>query len=186
MRIIGLVALSATLIATTMPMASADPDNPLYRLVDTAAQRLATADDVAANKWITGGAITDPARVNQILDGMGAAAQSHGVPAAPVRAIFSDQIAATEGVEYALFAHWKFVPGDAPANAPDLSQSRSAIDGYNTAMVNEIVANQASLTGPDCRTEVVDAVAAVTADRALDPLYQQALQAATRSYCPAI
>ena len=77
--------------------ANADPVGPLYRLVDTAAQRLATADPVAAFKWIDGGPITDTTRANQVLDNVGADATAHGVDPAYVRTIFTDQIAATEG-----------------------------------------------------------------------------------------
>ncbi len=45
-------------VATAAP-ALADSAEPLYDLVDASAQRLQTADAVAANKWITGGPITD-------------------------------------------------------------------------------------------------------------------------------
>ena len=46
----------------------ADPPPALNDLVDAAAQRLQTADPVAASKWLSGGPITDPARVRQVLD----------------------------------------------------------------------------------------------------------------------
>ncbi len=86
--------VTASLLVGALPAtAYAEPDNPLYRLVDTAAQRLATADPVAAAKWINGGPITDPARADQVLDAVGADATAHGVDAGYVRAIFTDQIA---------------------------------------------------------------------------------------------
>ena len=37
-----------------------------------------------------------------------------------VRTIFTDQIAATEGIEYTRFGQWKFDPATAPTTAPDL------------------------------------------------------------------
>ena len=46
--ILGAVLLGASSIA---PVAHADDPLPLYRLVDTAAQRLLTADPVSASKW---------------------------------------------------------------------------------------------------------------------------------------
>ena len=72
----------------------------------------------------------------------------------------------------------------APTTAPDLSQSRAAIDGYTKAMVDEVARQWDLLHGPGCAGEQDDARSAVVAARRLDELYQQALQSATRSYCP--
>ena len=72
---------AATLIVGLPATANAEPVGPLYRLVDTAAQRLATADPVAAFKWINGGDITDPQRVNQVMAAVGSDATAHGIDA---------------------------------------------------------------------------------------------------------
>ncbi|WP_084223354.1 chorismate mutase [Mycolicibacterium holsaticum] len=164
--------------------ASAEPVSPLYRLVDSAAQRLATADPVAAAKWLRGGAITDRQRADAVLDAVAADATARGIDSGYVRRIFADQIDATEGVEYIRFGHWKFDPATAPTTAPDLSQSRSQIDGYNRTMVEEIAQQWNWLHGPDCTAVLTDTTAAVAQARQLDPLYRQALSAATRNYCP--
>lgn len=166
-----------------MPATAQAADSPLYRLVDTAAQRLATADPVAASKWLTGGSITDTQRANQVLDSVAADASAHGIDANYVRRVFTDQIGATEGIEYSRFAQWKFDPVSAPTTAPDLSASRTEIDGYNKTMVNEIAQQWNSLHAPTCRVELQQATDAVAAGRHLDPLYRQALESATRSYC---
>jgi chorismate mutase len=171
---------------TLPPTAVGQPVLPYYRLVDTAAQRLATADPVAAYKWINGGPITDPQRANQVLDGVGAAAAAHGINPQYVRAVFADQIAATEGVEYIRFGQWKFDGATAPTSAPDLSESRSLIDGFNKAMVDEIALHWNSLQSTGCAQELLEATAAVADDRRLDGLYRQALSSATRSYCQPI
>jgi chorismate mutase len=163
--------------------AAAQPVIPFYQLVDTAAQRLATADPVAAFKWINGGPITDAAMAGQVLDSVAADATAHGIEPGYVRAVFTDQIAATEGVEYTRFGQWKFDPATAPTAAPDLSESRSQIDGLNKRLVDEIALHWNSLNSPGCAGDIATAVDAVTADRHLDPLYQQALSSATRSYC---
>lgn len=177
--------MAATLLAGqfTAATAHAQPVNPLHRLVDTAAQRLGIADPVAAVKWIEGGPITDAGRANQVLDAVGAEAAARGVDPQYVRAVFTDQIAATEGIEYTRFGQWKFDPGTAPASAPDLAESRSLIDGFNKTMVEEIALQWNSLHGPQCAPTLATAINAVTAARALDPLYRQALSSATRSYC---
>lgn len=173
-------------LAGTAVPAAADPPAPLYVLVETAAQRLQTADPVAAFKWVNGGPITDSPRAQQILDAVAADAEGHQVDAGYVRRIFVDQIAATEGIEYTRFGQWKFDPASAPDTAPDLISSRAAIDNYNRAIVNEIALQWDSLHSPQCASELDAARLAVGAAHELDPLYRQALVAATRSYCPAI
>ena len=64
----GLLLVCQLALPATLPL---EPVIPFYRLVDTAAQRLATADPVAASKWINGGPITDPQRADQVLDAVG-------------------------------------------------------------------------------------------------------------------
>lgn len=174
--------LVAVLGMTSVPLAHAD-DDPLFRLVDTAAQRLQTADPVAAVKWISGGSIEDPARVDQVLAAVGSQAQSAGADPVFVRKVFTDQIHATEGIEYQRFSQWKFDPGTAPTTAPELSESRTAIDGFNRTMVTEMAAQQGILQSPGCAAVLDTARTQVTASRHLDPLYQEALTAATRGYC---
>ncbi|RDH74968.1 chorismate mutase [Mycolicibacterium moriokaense] len=185
-RTAALLVTGSMLVAPlSQAVAAADPTSPLYRLVDTAAQRLATADPVAASKWLGGGPITDATRANQVLDNVGADAAAHGVDPQYVRTVFTDQIGATEGLEYTRFGQWKFDPSSAPATAPDLSASRAAIDGFNKTMVDEIALQWNSLHAPTCSADVNQATDAVATDRRLDPLYRQALSSATRSYCAA-
>jgi chorismate mutase len=181
----AVLLLTGLLLGPLPAVASAEPAGPLYRLVDTAAQRLATADPVAASKWIDGGAITDAQRADQVLNAVADDATAHGVDPDYVRAVFTDQIHATEGVEYTRFAQWKFDPSAAPTSAPDLAQSRAAIDVFNKIMVEEIALQWNSLHIPPCRSELQRATDAVGAARHLDPLYRQALSSATRSYCAA-
>lgn len=158
-------------------------DGQLYELVDAAAQRLLTADQVAASKWLSGGPITDPARVGQVLTAVAAQADAAGVPADYVTTVFTDQINATEAIQYSRFSWWKFDPSAAPATAPDLSASRALIDDLNRRMVAEIAEDWPALRSPDCAVALNTATASVAEARALDPLYRQALDAATRSYC---
>ena len=156
---------------------------PLYQLVDTAAERLQAADPVAASKWINGGSITDPVRVRQVLAAVGTDAQSAGVPVDYVTTLFTDQINATEAVQYSRFSWWKLNPAAAPATAPDLSASRTRIDALNRQMVAEIAEQLPALRSADCAVGLDAAKAAVAEDRTFDALYRQALDAATRSYC---
>jgi chorismate mutase len=178
-------AVTALLLAgaAAAPVAQADPGGPLYPLVDAAAQRLQTAEAVSASKWITHGSIEDPARVAQVLDGATADARQRGIDPDYVSRAFTNQVHATEGIEYTRFAQWKFDPAAAPTTAPELSASRSTIDGLNKQLVEQMAAQWQLLHSPSCPTELGAARNAVVAARTLDPLYQQALSFATSSYC---
>jgi chorismate mutase len=151
--------------------------------VDAAAQRLQTADAVAASKWISKGPIEDPARERQVIEAVAEAAKARGVDPGFVQTLFRDQIDATVGVEYARFSGWKLNPASAPLTAPDLSDSRDTIDGLNRTMVAEVAAQWDSLHSADCHGDLRAAEDAVVNARTLDDLYQAALSSATRSYC---
>ncbi|MCW1960200.1 MAG: chorismate mutase [Mycobacterium sp.] len=175
--------VAALAALTGAVQAQAAGDEPLYELVDAATQRLLTADPVAASKWLRGGPINDPARVEQVLAAVAVNAESSGLPGEFVSEVFADQIDATEAVQYSRFSWWKLNPSAAPVWAPDLASSRSLIDGLNDRMVGEIAEQWAVLQSPDCAARLDIAKSSVAKDRNLDPLYRQALDAATRSYC---
>ena len=180
-----LAALTSPAVATAEP-APVDPaGEPLLELVDAAAQRLQTADPVAASKWLTGGPITDPARVAQVLGAVAGAAESAGVPADYVTTAFTDQINATEAIQYSRFSWWKFHPAAAPLEAPDLSSSRALIDDLNGRMVAEMARQWTVLRSPECPARLDAATSEVERNRQFDPLYREALDVATRSYCGA-
>jgi len=170
------------MVATAAP-ACADESGTLTALVDAAVQRLQAADPVAANKWLSGGPITDPARVRQVLSDVSTAAESAGVSIDYVTAVFTDQVNATEAIQYRRFADWKLDLATAPTSAPDLTASRALIDDLNRTMVTEIAVGWPVLNSPECPTRLASAKDTVSLQRALDPLYRQALDTATRSYC---
>lgn len=175
-------ALAAAALLAGTPTAAAEP-SPLYTLVDAVAQRLQTAEPVAAFKWINGGSINDPARVEVVLNTVADDATAQQVDARYVRLVFTDQINANEGIQYTRFGQWKLDPAVAPAAAADLAASREAINGFNTTIVNEISLQRDTLLGPNCQAALDSAEQAVITTRALDPMYQQALATATASYC---
>jgi chorismate mutase len=177
------VLVSTVVALSTGAAASATPSSPLSGLVDAAAVRLLTADPVAAFKWHAGGSIEDPERVDQVLAAVTTDAAANQIDADYVRRLFTDQIDATEAVEYRRFSDWKLAPGTAPADAPDLSASRAQIDALNHTMVVEIAAHWEILQSAQCPAERHTAVTAVATARQLDELYRRALDAATGSYC---
>jgi chorismate mutase len=114
---------------------------------------------------------------------VGADAKGRGVDGDYVRQIFTDQVHATEAIEYTRFAQWKLDPGAAPGVAPDLSASRAIIDRLNAEMVEQVAMHWPVLHSPACVGTLEDAKTAVANARGLDPLYQQALSFSTHSYC---
>src|SRR3954465_15074138 len=94
-RTASLLVAGSLLVGAFPAKADAQPVGPLYRLVDTAAQRLAPADPVAASKWVNGGPITDVQRANRVLDAVGADATAHGGGAQTAPPLFPAQITAT-------------------------------------------------------------------------------------------
>ncbi|TGD88261.1 chorismate mutase [Mycolicibacterium sp. CH28] len=179
----GAATVMTVLAVMTAGPVRAESGEPLHDLVDAAAQRLQTADPVAANKWLTGGPITDPARVKQVLAAVSTDAESKGVATDYVTDVFTNQINATEGIEYSRFAGWKFNPSTAPTTAPNLADSRSIIDGLNHQMVSQIALQWPVLRSPGCPDALAAARTSVAGERQFDDLYREALDVATRSYC---
>lgn len=175
-------AICAVTLSVPAP-AGADGVPPLSDLVDAAAQRLQVADDVAAIKWQTGGAIEDPARVGQQLAKLATEAAGKNLDPDYVRRIFADQIAATEAAEHYRFAQWKLDPAAAPSTAPELAASRARIDGFNQVMLAQIGQRWELLHSPDCAGELGEATRTVSVTRQLDEFYRRALETATRDYC---
>jgi len=163
--------------------ARADATSPLTALVDAAAQRLQIAESVAAFKWSTHGAIDDPARVQQELNELGADAAAQRIDPDYVTRVFTDQINATEVIEYTRFADWQLNPSDVPGAPPDLSASRSAIDGLNQTMLTQLVHDWDLLHSPACVPQLDAARSDVIRNHQFDNLYEQALASATGSYC---
>jgi chorismate mutase len=180
----ALLAAVLTLPTAAMFATHARADtSTLTELVDAAAQRLQTADPVAAFKWNSHAAIEDPGRVQQELDDLGADAAGERIDPNYVTRVFGDQINATEAIEYSRFADWKLNPSSAPTGSPDLSASRSTIDGLNQTMLTQLVTRWDLLHSPACAAQLDAARTAVIRAHQLESLYQRALSLATQSYC---
>lgn len=171
--------------ATSSSVASAGAYARLHPLVDLAAQRLATADLVAAAKYGTGSPIDDPAREQQVLDDVARQARELGAdPDATVR-IFRDQIEANKIVQRELHRRWDADPAQAPGpgERPDLAEVRKEINRVNGELVRGIAASPGARTAPSCRGLVTVAGVRVRHERQLDGLHTVALERALRSVC---
>ncbi|WP_367048791.1 chorismate mutase [Streptomyces sp. Je 1-332] len=157
----------------------------LHSLVDLAAQRLATADLVAAAKYGTGSPIDDPAREKQVLDDVARQARDLGAdPEATVR-VFRDQIEANKVVQREFHRRWDADPSQAPTpeERPDLAEVRKEINRVNGELVRGIASSYSARTAPSCRGFVAVAGVRVRGERQLDALHVVALGRALPSVC---
>ena len=177
-------AVLVSMIVVVPPWARAEGADALTALVDSLAERLVIAEPVAAYKWSAHAAIEDPARVEQEISTLREDAAAAHVDPDYVARVFTDQIDATEAIEYRRFADWKLEPAAVPPPPADLAASRAVIDNLNTKILSHISLNWSLLNSPACAGLLHDARAEVTRQRNLDDLYRRALTAATASYCP--
>ncbi|AHH14876.1 putative chorismate mutase [Nocardia nova SH22a] len=175
--------------AAAAPVAN-DPESELSPLVDAVLRRLDTADAVAAAKWessqVTGQppVVDDPAREAQVYDAMAAAGARSGLPQDWVRQVFTGQIEANKTVQYGLLAGWRFDPAAVPATGPGLAAVRPIIDQVNGEILDQLAAQRAVLTGPDCAQRLASAVFPVLTSGRVDALHGAALVRATVTLCP--
>ncbi|MFJ9416499.1 chorismate mutase [Streptomyces sp. NPDC101227] len=171
---------AASVTATAPP---ASPYSRLRPLAELSAERLATADLVAAAKWGTGSPIDDPARERAVLDAVAEQARRSGAdPEATVR-IFRDQIEANKIVQRGLFREWDADPSRAPAERPDLDEVRKEINRINGALVTAVAESPRARSAPYCGPLLSGAAVRVRHERRLDALHTVALARALRSVC---
>ncbi|MCP9210596.1 chorismate mutase [Streptomyces cucumeris] len=175
----GAVAAPA---ATARDRTAAAPSR-LLPLVERSAERLLTADEVAAAKWGTDSPVDDPARERQVLEDVARqATELGGDPAATVR-IFRDQIEANKVVQRALLRRWDADPSRAPAERPDLSRVRREINRINGELVRAIADSAAARTAPSCAGRLAAGALATVREKRLDVLHTAALARALPSVC---
>jgi len=131
----------------------------LQPLVETSAQRLAIAEQVALAKWDSGTPVEDAAREAQVIASATQAAKSRDLDAAWVSNFFRAQIEANKLVQYSLLAEWRRL-GKAPDHMPvDLGSTiRSELDEVDKALIAELEKSTAIFAGGSCRTDIARAV----------------------------
>ncbi|MEU7489141.1 chorismate mutase [Streptomyces sp. NPDC042319] len=155
----------------------------LRPLAVLSAERLATADLVAAAKWGTGSPIDDPAREQQVLDAVAERARELGADPARTVAVFRDQIEANKIVQRGLHRAWTADPGRAPTTRPDLNEVREEINRINEGLVRAIADSPHARPAPSCGPVLAVAAAGVVREKHLDPLHTVALARSLRSVC---
>ncbi|WP_458245939.1 chorismate mutase [Streptomyces sp. MAI_2237] len=188
-----LTAVAALLaVPGTAAAAAATPRHPadvvrpadlLQPVAALAADRLATADLVAAAKWGTDSPIDDPAREQQVLDTVAAQAQQIGADPDEMRRVFRDQIEANKLVQRALFAEWTAHPDLAPTTKPDLSVVRATINRINTDLVRSLADTTPERTAVTCRPALLAAAIEVHHVKHPDLLHTAALARSLAHVC---
>ncbi|MGG2465000.1 chorismate mutase [Streptomyces sp. RGM 3693] len=159
------------------------PVGQLRPLAAFSAERLATADLVAAAKWGTGSPIDDPVREREVLDAVAAQARQLGAdPEATVR-IFRDQIEANKLVQRGLYRRWTADPTQAPTTRPDLARVRAEINRINGELVRAIAASPQARRAPGCVPWLTVSALRVGQERHLDVLHAAGLARSLRSVC---
>ncbi|MFI2202750.1 chorismate mutase [Streptomyces sp. NPDC020192] len=178
-------AIAAAALLALPGTAAAAPAHisPLRPVASLAADRLATADLVAAAKWGTDSPIDDPAREQQVLDSVAAQAQRIGADPDEARRVFRDQIEANKAVQRALFARWTAHPEQAPTTKPDLNVVRQTINHINTDLVQALADTTPERTEPTCPPELAVAVVEVHHEKHPDLLHTAALVRSLVSVC---
>jgi chorismate mutase len=163
---------------------TAETADNLSTLVQLYAQRLMTADKVAAAKWGTGKPIDDPAREKQVLDAMTARAKSLGIDQQVVERIFRDQIEANKVVQRGLYREWERHPSQRPTTRPDLvKEVRPELDRIGADLLQAIQAAQPRIAASQCAALTARAMNKITSAMYLDALHQQGLQRAVSRTC---
>ncbi|MFR9753379.1 chorismate mutase [Nocardia sp. 004] len=162
----------------------------LYTLIALMAERLDTADAVAAAKWTTGdrgvgSAIADPAREAEVYGTVARLGSGSDLPETWVRQIFFSQIEASKTVQLGLMLRWRFDRAEAPVDAVDLASVRSVIDRVNIEILAQLRARRAELIAPDCVEQLARSVFSVFAAGWGDTLHRVALVRAVIALCPA-
>lgn len=149
---------ACTIIAegTAHPQRETDQLQPL---VETSAQRLVIAEQVALAKWDAGTPVEDVSREAQVIASAVRTGESRGLDPTRVSNFFRAQIEANKLVQYSLLAGWRRA-GKAPDHTPiNLADTiRPGLDEVQTKLMAELVETEGIRAGASCPTDVAMAV----------------------------
>jgi chorismate mutase len=131
----------------------------LQPLVETSAQRLFVAEQVALAKWESGTPVEDVPREAQVIASAIKAGESRGLDQAAVSNFFRAQIEANKLVQYSLLAEWRRVGQVSDHTPVNLAETiRPELDQLETALIAELAETAGIRASESCRTDVAKAV----------------------------
>ena len=152
----------------------------LRTLVETIAQRLEIANDVALSKFYSGKPVQDTDRERQVITNAESQAPTYHLEKDAVRVFMTSQIEANKIVQYGRIAQWHD-HGHAPAQpaADAMAGIRERLDTLQPRMMKQFAAFQPWHKNNDCSRWVETEILRQTAD----PITASALQRATHDLC---
>ena len=158
--------------------ASAAPPT-LEPLLNSIAERLEIADQVALSKWDSHKPVEDKKREQEVIASVTAQAPSYKLDPAAAEQFFAAQIEANKLVQYTHLSDWQF-QGKAPDDPrPDLVQQiRPQLDALQKRLLQQLADFTPLRTDPKCPQWLAEAVH----EPLNDPLRQLAMIRATGSW----
>jgi chorismate mutase len=133
-------------------------EEQLQRLVETSAERLAIAEQVALAKWDSGAAVEDEAREAKVISDAVKLGEARGLKSDEISQFFRAQIEANKLVQYSLLADWRRI-GKAPEHQPvSLASLRPRLDQLELAMIDELSGAATIRANPSCNSYIARAV----------------------------
>ncbi|MCF5685261.1 chorismate mutase [Pseudomonas sp. PA-1-3F] len=159
--------------------ASAAPPT-LEPLLNSIAERLEIADQVALSKWDSHKPVEDKKREQEVIASVTAQAPSYKLDPAAAEQFFAAQIEANKLVQYTHLSDWQF-QGKAPDDPrPDLVQQiRPQLDDLQKRLLQQLADFTPLRTDPKCPQWLAEAVH----EPLNDPLRQLAMIRATAELC---
>ncbi len=152
----------------------------LEPLLNSIAERLEIADQVALSKWDSKKPVEDKKREQEVIASVVAQAPSYKLAPAAAEQFFSAQIEANKLVQYTHLSDWQF-QGKAPDDPrPDLvKQIRPQLDQLQTRLLQQLADFTPQRSDPQCPHWLAEAVH----EPLNDPLRQLAMIRATAELC---
>ncbi|AZF29861.1 Periplasmic chorismate mutase I precursor [Pseudomonas sp. R4-35-07] len=152
----------------------------LEPLLNSIAERLEIADQVALSKWDSHKPVEDKKREQEVIASVVAQAPSYKLDPASTEQFFAAQIEANKLVQYTHLSDWQF-QGKAPDDPrPDLiKQIRPRLDELQKRLLQQLADFTPLRTDPQCPQWLAEAVH----EPLNDPLRQLAMIRATAELC---
>lgn len=158
----------------------------LQPLIETSAQRLSLAKEVALAKWDSGAKVEDIAREAHVIQGALKASESAGLDQQATETFFRAQIEANKIVQYSLLADWQRA-GKAPAHPHiDLVATvRPELDRIQASLISELKESEKIRESSSCRVDIAKAAGRYlsTHKDQSSPLFAIALDRAAAGAC---
>ena len=179
-----LAFVAAWVIIAESPTHPQSGRDVLQRLVETSAQRLVIAEQVALAKWDNGTPVEDASREAVVFASAVRAAESRGLDQTTVANFFRAQIEANKLVQYSLLAEWRRI-GKAPDHKPvNLANTiRPELDEVDAALIAELEESAAIRASASCHANIAKAVGGYVSAHTNSPLKAIALDRALGTAC---